>query len=160
MLSKAMETALEHVQLAFSDPPHLRYEDSVYVWFTHPAGAVVQLQRPERITIPITHWLVETAFAELVRRFPTNRALTVVFDYSLMLGRTSASRSLFLGKVRESGNRFAQAYVVLPPLISPALKRSVEASLRVAGETGIEARLIGSVRQAIATCALVAAPAA
>ena len=159
MLFKAMQTALEHVQLAFSDPPHLRYEDSVYVWFTHPAGAVVQLQRPERITIPITQWLVDTAFTQLIQRFPNN-ALTVVFDYSLMLGRTSASRSLFLGKVRESGGRFARAYLILPPLVSPALKRSVEASLRVAGEVGVEARLIGSVRQAIATCALVAAPAA
>ena len=159
MLSRAMQTTLEHVPLAFSDPPHLRYEDSVFVWFTHPAGAVVQLQRPERITIPLTHWLVETAYAELDRRFPNSRALTLVFDYSLMIGRTSASRSLLLGKVRESGSRFARAYLILPPLISPALKRSVDASLRVASEMGVEARLIGSVRQAIATCALVAAPA-
>ena len=153
-----MQTTLEHVQLAFSDPPHLRYEDSVFVWFTHPAGAVVQLQRPERITIPLTNWLVETAFTELIRRFPHSRGLTLVFDYSLMLGRTSASRSLLLGKVRESGGLFARAYLILPPLVSPALKRSVDASLRVASEMGVEARLIGSVRQAIATCALVAAP--
>jgi len=152
-----METALEHVQLAFSDPPHLRYEDSLYVWFTHPAGAVVQLIRPERITIPLTHWLVKTVSAELQRRFPQH-SLTVVLDYSLMLGRTSASRSLLMGKVRDPHSRLTRVYVVLPPVMSPALSRSVEASFRVAAEAGVEARLIGSVRQAIATCALVRAP--
>jgi hypothetical protein len=158
MLCHVMQPALEQVQLAFNDPPHLRYGDSLYVWFTHPAGAVVQLVRQERITIPLTHWLVETAYAELDRRYPSNRALTLVLDYGLMLGRTSASRSMFLGKVRESGARFARAYVVLPPVVSPALARSLEASLRVVNEYGIDARVVGSVRQAIATSALVRAP--
>ena len=153
-----METALQHVQLAFSDPPHLRYQDSVYVWFTHPAGAVVQLVRPERITIPLTHWMVETAFSELDRRYAGHRALTLVLDYSLMLGRTSASRSLLLGRVRESGSRFTHAHVILPPVMSPALTRSIESSFRVAAESGVDTRLSGSVRQAIATSALVCAP--
>lgn len=128
------------------------------VWFTHPAGIVFQLVEPARLTLQLSRFLVDDVHAEALRRFPEARPLTIVIDLGMMHGRTLASRSLLLGRMRASAERFGRVYVSLPPNVTPALKCSFQASLQLAAELGIETRLVGSVRQAVAGCALVCAP--
>ena len=152
-----METAIEHVQLAFRERPHMQCGAGAG-WITHPAGCVFQLTRPARITLEISTFIVEHLYEETVRRFPGNNALTIVLDFSLILGRTTASRTQLLGCMREAARRFGRVYLALPPDMRPALKRSFEASMQIADELGIDSRLTGSARQAVASCALVCAP--
>lgn len=153
-----METAIEQVQLAFRERPHMQCGPAA-AWLTHPAGCVVQLTRPARITLEVSSFIVDQVYEATVRRFPDSHALTIVLDFSLMLGRTTASRTQMLGCMREAARRFGRVYLALPADIRPALKRSFQASMQIAGELGIDARLTGSARQAVASCALVCAPA-
>jgi hypothetical protein len=152
-----MQTAIEQAQLCFRDRPHLQCGPAA-AWLTHPAGCVFQLLQPARITLEVSSFLVDDVYEEMLRRFPDNQSLTLVFDFSLMLGRTTASRSHLLGCMRHAVGRVRRVYLTLPPDIRPALKRSFQASMQIANELGIEVRLSGSARQAVATCALVAAP--
>jgi hypothetical protein len=103
---------------------------------------------------------VDDVYEAMVRRFPDNQALTLVMDFSLMLGRTTASRSQLLGRMREAAGRVQRVYIATPSNPRPALKRSVQASMQLATEAGIEVRQVGSARQAVASCALVCAPSA
>ena len=152
-----METAIEQAQLAFRDRPHMQCGPGA-AWLTHPAGCVFQLLQPARITLEVSSFLVDDVYEEMLRRFPDNQSLTLVLDFSLMLGRTTASRSQLLGCMRQAVGRVRRVYLTLPPDIRPALKRSFQASMQIANELGIEVRLSGSARQAVASCALVAAP--
>lgn len=152
-----METAIEPVQLAFRDRPHMQCGPAA-AWLTHPAGCVFQLVRPARITLEVSSFLVDHVYEEMLRRFPDNQSLTLVLDFSLMLGRTTASRSQLHGCMRSAVGRVGRIYLMLPPDMRPALKRSFQASIQVASDLGIDMRLSGSVRQAIASCALVAVP--
>jgi hypothetical protein len=152
-----METAIEQVQLAFRDRPHMQCGPAA-VWLTHPAGCVFQLIQPARITLEVSSFLVDVVYEEMLRRFPDNQSLTLVFDFSLMLGRTTASRSQLLGCMRQAVGRVRAIYLTLPTDMRPALKRSFQASMQLANELGIEMRLSGSARQAVASCALVCAP--
>jgi hypothetical protein len=152
-----MEPAIEQVQLAFRDRPHMQCAAAA-AWITYPAGCVFQLVQPARITLEVSSFLVDVVYEEMVRRFPDNHSLTLVLDFSLMLGRTTASRSQLLGCMRQATSRVRRIYLTLPPDIRPALKRSFQASMQLANELGIDARLAGSARQAVASCALVCAP--
>jgi hypothetical protein len=152
-----METAIEPVQPAFRDRPHMQC-GPVAAWLTYPAGCVIQLIQPARITLEVSSFLVDHVYEEMLRRFPDNQSLTLVLDFSLMLGRTTASRSQLLGCMRSAAGRVGRIYLTLPPDIRPALKRSFQASMQNANELGMNIRLSGSARQAIASCALVAIP--
>ena len=152
-----METAIEQVQFAFRDRPHMQRGPAV-AWLTHPAGCVFQLVEPARITLELSSFLVEDVYEAMLRRFPDNASLTLVLDFTWMLGRTTASRSQLLGCMRQAADRVGRVYITLPSDLRPALKRSFEASLQLASELGLDVRLSGSARQAVASCALVAAP--
>lgn len=152
-----METAIEQVQLAFRERPHMQCGPAA-AWLTHPAGCVFQLVQPARVTLEISSFLVDHVYEEMVRRFPDSHSLVLVMDFSLMLGRTTASRSQLLACMREAAGRLRQVYIALPPDIRPALKRSFEATMQLASEVGVEVRQVGSARQAVASCALVCAP--
>jgi hypothetical protein len=152
-----METAIEQVQLAFRDRPHMQCGPAA-AWLTHPAGCVFQLVQPARITLEVSSFLVDVVYEEMLRRFPDNHSLTLVLDFSLMLGRTTASRTQLHGCMRHAVGRVRRIDLTLPPDIRPALKRSFQASMQLANELGIEVRLSGSARQSVASCALVAAP--
>jgi hypothetical protein len=152
-----METAIEQVQLAFRERPHMQCGPAV-AWLTHPAGCVFQLIQPARITLEISSFLVDNVYEEMLRRFPDSQSLTLVLDFSLMLGRTTASRSQLLGCMRQATGRVRRVHYTLPADLRPALKRSFQASMQMANELGIEARQCGSARQAVASCALVCAP--
>jgi hypothetical protein len=154
-----METAIEQVQLAFRERPHMQSGPAV-AWLTHPAGCVIQLVQPARITLEISSFIVDRVYEEMLRRFPDNQSLTLVMDFSLMLGRTTASRSQLLGCMRQAEGRLRRVYLTLPADIRPALKRSFQASMQLATSLGMDARMSGSARQAVASCALVCAPAA
>jgi hypothetical protein len=154
-----MATTIEHVQLAFRDRPHMQCGAAV-AWLTHPAGCVFQLVQPARITLEISSFLVDDVYEEMIRRFPDSSSLTLVLDFSLMLGRTTASRSQLHGCMRQAVGRVRRVYLTLPPDIRPALLRSFQASMQLATELGIETRLFGSARQAVASGALVSAPTA
>jgi hypothetical protein len=152
-----MASAIESVQLAFRERPHMQYGPAV-AWFTYPAGCVLQLVQPARITLELSGFLVKGVYEEMLRRFPGNQSLTLVFDFSLMLGRTTASRSQLLGCMRAAVGRVGRIYLTLPPDIRPALERSFQASMQLANELGIDTRVSGSARQAVASCALICAP--
>lgn len=152
-----MEMTTEHAQHAFRERPHMQC-GAACVWFTYPAGVVFQLVRPARLTLQLSGFFVDDVYEEAMRRFPEFRPLVIVLDLSLMTGRTTASRSLLLGRMRESAARCGRVYVALPPALTPALRRSVEASMQLAAELGIEAQLSGSVREVIAACSLACAP--
>lgn len=152
-----METAIEQAQLAFRDRPHLQCGPAA-AWLTHPAGCVFQLLQPARITLDVSSFLVDEVYEAMLRRFPDSQSLTLVLDFSLMLGRTTASRSQLLGCMRDAVGRVGRVYLVLPSEMRPALKRSFQASIQLANERGIDVRLSGSARQAVASCALIAAP--
>lgn len=152
-----METAIEQVQLAFRDRPHMQCGPAA-AWLTHPAGCVFQLLRPARITLEVSSFLADDVYEEMLRRFPGNQSLTFVLDFSLMLDRTTASRSQLLGRMRQAVDRVGRVYLTLPPVLRPALKRSFQASMQLANEVGMDVRLSGSAREAVASCALVAAP--
>ncbi|HET8936050.1 MAG TPA: hypothetical protein VFN67_21535 [Polyangiales bacterium] len=154
-----METAIEQVQLAFRERPHMQSGPAV-AWFTHPAGCVFQLVQPARITLEVSSFIVDDVYEEMLRRFPDSQSITLVLDFSLMLGRTTASRSQLLGCMRSAVGRVRQVYLALPPDIRPALKRSFQASIQMANDLGIEMRLTGSARHAVASSALVCAPSA
>ena len=152
-----MQTATEHVQPAFRDRPHMQSGPAA-AWLTHPAGCVFQLLRPVRITLEVSSFLAEDVYEAMLRRFPDSQSLTLVLDFSLMLDRTTASRTQFIGRLRHAVGRVGRVYLTLPADIRPALRRSFEASMQLGTELGVEMRLSGSARQAIASCALVAAP--
>ena len=152
-----METAIEQVQLAFRERPHMQSGPAA-AWLTHPAGCVFQLVQPARITLEVSSFLVDGVYEEMLRRFPDSQALTLVLDFSLMLGRTTASRSQLLGCMRSAVGRVRQVYLALPLDIRPALKRSFQASMQMANDLGIEVRQTGSARHAVASSALVCAP--
>jgi hypothetical protein len=152
-----METVIEPRQQAFRERPHMQC-GAAAVWFTHPAGLVFQLVEPARLTVQLGAFLADSAYPEAVRRFPDCHSLTIVLDLSLMLARTQASRSLLIGRMRAAADRCARLYLIVPANISPALRRSFEASLELAKELGIDAALVGSARQVVASCALVPAP--
>lgn len=152
-----METAIEQVQPAFRDRPHMQCGPAA-AWLTHPAGCVFQLLQPARITLEVSSFLVDEVYEEMLRRFPDSQSLTLVLDLSLMLGRTTASRSQLLACLRQAAGRLRRVYVTLPTDARPALKRSLDSSIQLAQELGMEVRLTGSARQSVASCALVAAP--
>jgi hypothetical protein len=75
-----------------------------------------------------------------------------------MLSRTQASRSVLIARLRSATDRCARIYVIPPKHLNPAQQRSLEASLDLARQLGIEAAFVGSARQVVASCALVCAP--
>jgi len=133
---------------AFSGEPHIR-SGAIAVWFTSPAGVVIQLVEPARCTVEMANWLVAAVDAELERRFARANGLIFVFDLALMQGRTHAARSAFLGKVRQSGKRFSEAFFVPPHVASPALKHSMHASVLLARTLGIKVELVDSSERAV-----------
>jgi hypothetical protein len=141
---------------AFPEPPHLRF-GSIASWFTHPAGSVVQFLEPTRATLPMANWLVGPGFDELMLRFPTQR-LTLVLDLSLMLSRTSASRSVFLGKVRQVGARFGRGALISPRVLKPAAARSVEVSVALIRALGVDVAVFPTASAAIGEWGLRRAP--
>lgn len=141
---------------AFLEPPHLR-SGSIAVWFTHPAGGIVQFVEPTRATLPMANWLVGPAIDELMLRFPTQR-LTLVLDLSLMLSRTSAARSVFLSKARHVGARFGRGALISPRVLTPAAARSVEASIALIRALGVEIAVFPSASAVLAEWGLHRAP--
>ena len=50
--------------------PHLVDPSGVVgIWFTEPAGAVIQFLQPARGTVALARFLADTAYVELRRRF-------------------------------------------------------------------------------------------
>jgi hypothetical protein len=146
--------ASSHVlQPAFAQPPHLKH-GALAVWFTHPAGAVVQFQHPVRGTLEYANWLVGPAYAELDKRFPHRGALTLVLDLELMTGRSVASRSVFLAKAREVGDRFGRGFVVPPRNAPRAYAHALRVGVAVIRSLGIQVDIVESSQRAIAMCDL------
>jgi hypothetical protein len=135
---------------AFARAPHLSY-GGVAVWFTSPPGAVFQLLEPVRGTLDLINWMVGPAYDELERRFPGRNALIFVFDLELMTGRTAASRSVFLGKAREVGKRFAEGLFVPPRAASVAYRTSMHAAVALVRALGVHVEFASSAVSAVAS---------
>jgi hypothetical protein len=147
-----MLSVLHNVERAFPEPPHMQ-QGTAAVWFTRPAGIVVQLLEPTRITLPISEWLIGPAYAELERRHPAH-PFTIVMDFHFMLSRTLAARTAFLSQARRVGKRFGAGYWVPPRVQSPAAARSAEASIALMRAIGIDVHVVGSAAEAIAHAGL------
>jgi hypothetical protein len=144
--------------MAFATRPHAQYGDIAALWLTHPAGAVVQLLQPVRVTLEQVNWLVGPAYELLDRRFPNHNALTLVLDLADMTSRTAAARSTFLGKARQCGARFTRGYLVLPRHTSTAHFFSMRASITLVRALGVQVEIVDSPARAIAQADLHTAP--
>jgi hypothetical protein len=144
--------------MAFATRPHARHGDIAAIWLTHPAGAVIQLLQPVRVTLEHVNWVVGPAYDLLDRSFPNHNALTLVLDLTEMTGRTAAARSTFLGKARQCGARFTRGYVVLPRHSSAAHFVSMRASIALIRALGVQVEIVDSPERAIAQAALRIAP--
>jgi hypothetical protein len=147
------EISIVSTRAAFPRAPHMSYGGAA-VWFTSPPGAVVQLLEPVRGTLELVNWLVGPAYDELERRFPGRQALIFVFDLELMTGRSAASRSVFLAKVRECGKRFAEGLVVPPTAANAAYRQSMYAAMAIARAVGIHVEMVSSSVSAVASRSL------
>jgi hypothetical protein len=127
------------------------------VWFTEPPGLVVQLVEPTRITLPMVDWLVGPAYAELERRYP-RQSLEIVLDFAHMTSRTSASRTVFLSKARQVGQRFVHGFWVAPTAMKPAAASSIQASVALMRSLGIHVVTVESAAEAIGLAGMTRAP--
>lgn len=145
-----MEPCLSSSRMAFAEEPHLQYGDVAAAWFTFPAGMVIQWLQPTRATLDHANYLVGPVYGQLEARFPTHNKLTVVFDFELMTGRTSAARSILLGKAKQCAGRFARGYVVLPRYASAAHLQGVRAGIAIGRALGVNLEVADSAARAIA----------
>jgi hypothetical protein len=144
------EISTVSARAAFARVPHMAYGGAA-VWFTSPAGVVVQLLEPVRGTLELVNWLVGPVYEELDRRFPTRTALIFVFDIELMTGRSAACRSVFLGKAREVGRRFSEALFVPPRAASGGWRMSMLASITLVRALGIQVEVASTGASAVAS---------
>lgn len=151
-----MSYNLERVKPPFPEAPHLQF-GGLALWFTYPAGAVAQLVEPTRFTLPLATWFVGPAYDELNLRYPSE-PLTIVLDLTLMLSRTTASRSVLLAKVRQIGARIERGALISPRVLTPAAARSIQASIAVISALGVKIAVLPSAAQAVAELGLRRAP--
>ena len=151
-----MSFDLERVRPPFQEAPHLQF-GGLAVWFTFPAGSVAQLVEPTRVTLPLATWFVGPAYDEMRLRYPSEK-LTIVLDLTLMLSRTTASRSVFLGKARQLGARIERGAVISPRVLTPAAARSLQVSMTLISALGVKLAVFPSTAQAVAEYGLRRAP--
>ncbi len=129
------ETAL--TQPAFATPPHLTDDsETIAVWFTEPAGAVVQMTRASWGTADVAHWLVGPAWDQLLQRFPREGRFLLVLDLRAMLGRDREARSIVIEKAKAVQPRIERAVYLPPTNATPLYLNSIRVSaalLRVFG---------------------------
>jgi len=152
-----MQSTTVRSPAAFATPPHLRYGDAA-AWITSPPGAVIQLLASMRGTVDLANWIVGPAYHELERRFPGRSGLVLVLDLGLMTGRTHAARSVFLGKAREVGGRFGEAYFVPPRAASAAYQASARAAIALVRALGVQVHTSESAASVVAALGARALP--
>jgi hypothetical protein len=112
-----MTQPLDATQLpAFSVPPHLTDPSgAIAVWWTDPAGGLMQLTRPARGTVEMAEWLVGPAFELLLARFTGVSDLRVILDMRQMTGRSATARAALLHRAKSVAGRIG--HVVLLPSV-------------------------------------------
>jgi hypothetical protein len=158
MLRSGMQTSIHsaHFSEPFPRAPNMQH-GGMAVWFTHPAGLLVRFVEPARATLESSNWFVGPVWAELERRFPT-QPLTIVADFSLMISRTNAARSVFLGKARSAAKRVAHAYYVVPHVMSTSQRFATTSAITLLQAIGMRIDIVQSADQAVRTSAMRAIP--
>jgi hypothetical protein len=158
MVRSSMQTSSQtaHLSEPFPRAANLQRR-GMAVWFTHPAGLLVQFVEPTRATLDSTNWFVGPVWDELERRFPT-QPLTIVVDFSLMISRTNAARTVFLAKARSAAKRIAHAYYVQPQVMTVSQRFAMKSAFALLQALGMRIDLVQSADQAVRTSALRAIP--
>jgi hypothetical protein len=107
------------------------------VWFTEPAGIVVQFARRGPGTVAVAQWLAGAASERLRERFPRDEALICVLDLTRMEGRDPMARAIIVDAARAVADRIIRAVVVPPDTSSRVYLASLKAAASLARVFGL-----------------------
>ncbi|HEX2675580.1 MAG TPA: hypothetical protein VHM19_03050 [Polyangiales bacterium] len=115
----------------FPEPPHARDPSGkIAVWYTEPAGVVLQLLESCEGTLEMAQWIAGPNAAETRRRFPAeNGELIVVFDMRALTGRDPAARATVIEMGKTMRSRVKRIVLLPPRTFSPTLRRTMEVTL-------------------------------
>jgi hypothetical protein len=144
------------VEPAFPVPPHVLHgsEGEIQVWFTEPAGAIVQLAKPQRATLEQSQWLVGPGIERLREEFPNGEKLILVLDYRNMTSRDTSARTLMMDRAGDISHMFEHV-VIVPPLNASAVYRAtLQAAVALVSIWGVHIELVPSLEVAISRYSL------
>jgi hypothetical protein len=135
------QTSTDTVQPPFASTPHLTHPSGAgSIWFTEPAGAVIQLTQPTHVDAEWAHWLLPANAEALRRLHPKAHSFTLILDFTLMLSRDAEARKVF----RSSAALLAPARVrvaLIPPTnMSPMFANSISVLAALIAPVGVELR--------------------
>lgn len=140
---------------AFDIPPDLYGAGgSLRGWYTDPAGAVVQFERPTRATREMTEWLVGPGLARLRGRFPQATNMILVLDLSLMEGRDPAARVVMLDAARKVGSIIGRRILIPPVKTNAVYLTTLHAASALLSAVGINLEIAKSLADVIAEAKL------
>jgi hypothetical protein len=144
---------------AFPVAPHIRHEGgTIACWYTEPPGAVVQLTRSVKGTVPLAEWMVGAGYDQLIARYPTAETLILVLDIRAMVGRDPAARSVMLEKARSQKRGRFNSFIVPPTDSSKIYLTTLHAAAALVNTFGSRLQIVKSLREVIVAQKLCVAP--
>lgn len=97
----------------------------------------------------LASWLVGPGVELLDDRFGEGTALTLILDFTHMVGRSAAARSIVLHSAKVLRSRFSRVFVVPPAEYPPMYLQAFQASIAFVRLLGIRVTVAGSSRAVI-----------
>lgn len=115
-MSSLPQPVAGHRRPAFSGPPHAVFPGGgAAIWFTRPAGFVVQLLQPTHGTAALARFITEEGTDRLLSLTRPGEKLIFVHDLSPLTGYESEARRILTDKGMSIRDRVDRLIVVPPP---------------------------------------------